>query len=49
MVAGAYELEIEDGIFDVAAYNEETRAMAEQVNRFKETQREAAARWTEGY
>ena len=49
MLAGRYELHIEDGRFDVGEYNRGLAEIEDQVEQFKIGQREAAARWTEGY
>ena len=49
MFAGRYDLQIENGEFDVAEYNRDLDTVEEETEEFKRVQREAALVSTEGY
>ena len=49
MIAGDFDLDIKEGVFDVAQYHEELERVSADVALFKSTQQEAAVRSTEGY
>jgi urea carboxylase len=49
MINGDYPLQIEDGIFNIKQYNQFIHSISSEVEAFRNTQREAAFRWTKGY
>ncbi len=49
MLSGDYKPEIEEGVFDLEKHNSFCDSVREEVEKFKEKQREAVSRWTEDY